>query len=332
MNSARLFATVFAIVASFASLTESANGQQAGSARTRPRSTEPGPLSLAPPRPPAMVRPARRRRLLAQATGAAYREQNDLSLDLPQTQTQGQVAEATLEDAVAARQSVDAFNSLEDGQPGAPGQLELEFNVGWQTTSDESDPVTFETELQYTLDGNAFLRNTQLILGVPLELGNGDIDGNADLRFGWQQRWIKEEGLIPTVATLAEVRVPSGDDSSGVDGTLTGILAKDLGPGTLYFNAFGKTVNGDNIENRRDFQWGFRTGYKWRLNDDFALIGDYLLQSSEQRGHRDVNALEFSGEYRVNENLTIGPGILIGLDDSDETPNFGAGVRFLISF
>ncbi len=332
MNSARLSATVVAIMALFVSFTESADGQQAGSARTGPRSTAPGPMSLAPPRPPAMARPARRGRSFAQATGGANRDRNSLSLDSPEAQAQDQASEARLEDAVAARQSVNAFNSLEDGQPGAPGQLELQFNIGWQTTSDESDPVAFETELQYTLDGNAFLRNTQLILGVPLELGNGDIDGNADLRFGWQQRWIKEEGLIPTVATLAEVRIPSGDDSSGVDGTLTGILAKDLGPGTLYFNAFGKTVNGDNIENRRDFQWGFRTGYKWRLNDDFALIGDYLLESSEQRGHRDVNALEFSGEYRVNENFTIGPGILIGLDDNDETPNFGAGVRFLISF
>lgn len=236
------------------------------------------------------------------------------------------------EDPVSARQSVDSFCSLEDGQPGDPGSIELQVQTGWQTSSGEHDPFSLLNELQFNLDGSEFLRNTQLTLGVPVEMGLGGVDGNADLEFGWQQRWIKEDGNMPTIATLAQMRIPSGYHSSGVDGTLTGIIAKDLGPGTMYLNAFATTANGDNIEELRHFQWGFRGGYKWRISEEWAFIADYLNQSSEEEGHANTNALEMSGEWHVNEHLTIGPGIIIGLDDNEETPNFGAGMRMMISF
>lgn len=237
-------------------------------------------------------------------------------------------------DSLTERQSVDAFNSLEDGQPGAPGDLELEVNAGWQTSSRQHthDPFALLTELQYTPDGSEFLRNMQLLLGVPVEMGLGGVDGNADVNLGWQQRWVKEQGSMPTLSTLAEMRLPTGYHSSGVDGKLTGIIAKDVGPGTAYLNGFVKTANGNNIEDVRHFQWGGRVGYKWRINDSLALIGDYLNQSSEENGHGNLNVLELSGQYRFNEHLTVGPGIQIGLDNHDETPNFGAGVRFQITF
>jgi hypothetical protein len=236
------------------------------------------------------------------------------------------------EDDVAERQSVDAYNSLEDGQPGNPGEFEIELRSGWQTRSGEHDPVFLEPELEYTLDGSEFLRNTQLKLGVPLTLGFGDYVGNGDLSFGWQQRWVKEDCNMPTLATLAEMRIPSGYEGSGVDGKLTGIVAKDVGPGTAYFNAFIKTANGHEIEDLRHFQWGGRVGYKWRVSECFSVIGDYVHQSSEETGHANSNTLELSTEYKVDEHLSIGPGIVIGLDRNEETPNFGAGITMKYSF
>ena len=208
----------------------------------------------------------------------------------------------------------------------------MEFDAGWQTQSGEHDSVPFVPELELTLGGNDFLRNTQLILGFPMEFGLGGVDGNADAQFGWQQRWVQEEGWVPTLATLAEVRFPSGYQSSGVDGTLTGIMAKECGPGTIFLNAFIKTANGNNVEDLRHFQWGVRAGYKWRLREDLALITDYVNQVSEEEGHSNLNLVEVSGEWRMNEQLTIGPGIVIGLDDNEETPNFGAGVHVTWSF
>lgn len=246
--------------------------------------------------------------------------------------TRSEQSLASREDLVTEHQSVDAFNSLEDGQPGPAGELELQLQFGWKTTSGEHDPFEFSTELQYTPDGNEFLRNMQLILGVPVEMGLGGVEGNADIDLGWQQRWVKEDGMMPTISTLAEIRLPTGYHSSGVDGTLTGILAKEMGSGTAFLNGWVKTANGDNVEDLRHFQWGARAGYKYRVSDTLALIGDYFIESSEEEGHSNVNALEFSAEYRFNEHVTIGPGILVGLDDNEETPNLGAGLRLQIAF
>ena len=80
------------------------------------------------------------------------------------------------------------------------------------------------------------------------------------------------------------------------------------------------------------FQWGLRAGYKWRVSDAFALTGDYVHESSEEDGHGDINLLELSGQWKVNEHITIGPGVFVGLDDNEETPNLGAGVRLTWSF
>jgi len=122
------------------------------------------------------------------------------------------------EDEVAARQSVDAYNSLEDGQPGDPGTLELQLEGGWVTATGEHDVFPFLAELQYNGSGSEFLENTQFTLGVPVEMGIGGVEGNGDLELGWQQRWIEDDGTMPTIATLAEVRIPTGYHSSGVDG------------------------------------------------------------------------------------------------------------------
>lgn len=251
------------------------------------------------------------------------------------------------EDPVTRRQSVDTFTTLEDGQPGAPGEIQMQLDAGWETRSGQPDEFTLRPELQWTPANGEFWRNLQLTLAVPMDLGNGAVDGNADLEFGWQQRWVKEEGLMPTLATLAEMRIPSGYHSAGVDGRLTGVVAKDFGPGTLYLNVWMETVNGNNFdigeettflgitregEGIRHFRWGSRLGYKWRINDTFSLVGDIRNESSEQKGVGDIDAIDLSAEWHVTEQLTIGPGIIIGLDGHDETPKFGAGVRFVYAF
>lgn len=236
------------------------------------------------------------------------------------------------EDDVTVRQSVDSYSTLEDGQPGAPGRIQVQLDQGWETRSGESDAILFTPQLQYTPDWNDFSRLTQFTLSFPMEYGNGEIDGNADAELGWQQRWISEDGWVPTMATLLELRFPTGYRSSGIDGKLTGIVAKDLGPGTLYFNAFAKTVNGNNIDNARDFQWGLRAGYQWVINEEFAITTDYVHQSSEEEGHADSNVLEVSGEWHIGDNLVFGPGISFGLDDNEETPDFGAGFRLTWAF
>ena len=55
-------------------------------------------------------------------------------------------------------------------------------------------------------------------------------------------------------------------------------------------------------------------------------IPAYVHESSELRGDHNLNIGEVSAEWRVTDKLTIGPGIMFGLDGAEETPHFGAGV------
>jgi hypothetical protein len=257
------------------------------------------------------------------------------------------------EDEMEDIQSFNTWTSLEDGQPGQPGEVQINYFNGWTTTSGESDPWLMTPQLEITLgqSQSSFLRNTKIGIATPLELGNGGVDGNGDIELEWIQRWIAEEPCHwwPTFSTVNVIRFPSGYHSEKIDWTLTGVLAKNVGPGTAYMNAFLKSANGNNNldsgsnslnslfgeedgDDLRNFQWGFRWGYKWRINDKFALIADYIIESSELRGNHDHNIGELSAEWRVTDHLTIGPGILFGLDGAGETPNFGAGVTIHYEF
>lgn len=255
---------------------------------------------------------------------------------------------STAEDAMEDIQSFNTWTSLEDGQPGQRGELQFNYFNGWETSSGESDPWNMLMEIEYSPNSHGkcwFLDNAKFGIDVPLELMNGGVDGNGDIEVFWKQRLLREqEGeWWPTISLENEIRLPSGYHSSGVDYFAEGVIAKNVGPGTAVFNAFLKSANGhnnlestswwerslcddDSDESLRHFQWGFRLGYKWRINEKVALIADYVNQSSELEGDPNQNIGEVSAEFRLSDHLTIGPGIMFGLDGHEETPNFGAGV------
>jgi hypothetical protein len=282
-------------------------------------------------------------------------------------------------DDVAERQSFDAFTSLQDGQPDAPGDWELEMSSGWSTLRHGPDATVAEPTLKYTphrytQSGYELWENSQLSLRMPVQVGDGEVEGNGDMTFGWQERWFKEGDIrlpsggngaaggggvaLPSFSTLAEVRMPTGDRSNGADGTFTAILAKDFGPGTTYLNGWVSSVNGENVEDHRPFQWGARAGYKWRVLepakdeegtsggesagqsgpsrlpkiDSVSIISAYNLQSSAERGHGDINTIDLAAEFRTKHHLVFGPGVSVGVDGHEETPRLAAGFRFVYEF
>lgn len=242
-------------------------------------------------------------------------------------------------------QSMDAFTSIEDGQPGAPGEWELRLDISWEhldddgddghrffgfRSRDDDDVYPAELELKYTGKGGHFRENMKLTLTSGAEFGNGSVEGNGDLELGWQQRWVTEHDKTPTFATLLSVRTPTGDDSSGVDVTLFAILDKDLGPGTLFLSAWITDANGG--DDVRSTQWGGQLGYRWRIGERFALIGNYVHKSSEDKGNDEIDLLELGVEYHPTDNVIFGPGVFVGLSDDEEAPDLGAGIRFTYTF
>lgn len=62
------------------------------------------------------------------------------------------------------------------------------------------------------------------------------------------------------------------------------------------------------------------------------MYGNYVFKSSEELGKKESSILEFAAQYEVNEHLILGPGILVGLDNHNERPEFGAGIRITVGF
>ncbi|HMU83808.1 MAG TPA: hypothetical protein PKX74_16255 [Leptospiraceae bacterium] len=69
-------------------------------------------------------------------------------------------------DPIAEKQSVDAFSSLEDGQPSAPGEFEMVTTVSSQNSRKALNDSSVGGELRFTPQGGTFLTNMELGLGL----------------------------------------------------------------------------------------------------------------------------------------------------------------------
>ncbi|WP_293891678.1 hypothetical protein [Flavobacterium sp.] len=114
------------------------------------------------------------------------------------------------EDDVTRLQSCDAFNSLEDGQPTPPGELEFRILPTFAYSKAESQIMGIEPELEYTPKSKSkFLENSQLLASFFLE--HDGTDNSGQLNLGFNQRWIKDGGKKssrPTIGTLLEINFP----------------------------------------------------------------------------------------------------------------------------
>jgi hypothetical protein len=142
---------------------------------------------------------------------------------------------------------------------------------------------------------------------------------------------------MPAFATWAEMRMPSGHDSSGVDGELHFNLTKTLATNFRgHLEGYIMTANGarggDDEENRRHFQWGVGPGFDYQFNDDTIGILNYVNRVSEEYGGHNQNILELGLAHEIAEGQHLKAAIDIGLDGRDETPNFGAKLQWSIDW
>jgi len=181
--------------------------------------------------------------------------------------------------------------------------------------------------------------NVEVFADLPINLGDGNytgdgFDGNYDLSVGMTYLFWDEGAMadwMPAFALKGTMRMPTGYDSSGVDGELRGLWTKTIA-GDLrgHFNAFAITVNGDNDENARDFQWGFVFGVDMPITDarDLWLILDYLHRSSEHYGNGNMNMVEAGVEWKMDDSQSVHFTTQVGLDGDGDTPNWGARLAY----
>ena len=240
---------------------------------------------------------------------------------------------------------------LRSADPLAPSEMEFKFITGYSTASDGTDD---DTEIGLVFEWG-MAENIAMYVETGIELGDGDVEGNADIKaLGFHTRFWKEDGLLPAVAMRNEMRIPTGHDSSGVDYEARLLVTKSILPGTLraHFNPFLRLNNGDNeLEKEGDwdcawdwdwdndcerdprhFLWGFAAGVDWRLTEDLVLIADYLHRSSIHRGDRNQHIFEFGADWKLAENHMLAFGSEVGLDGDSQEANWGMKIAYIFSF
>ncbi|UCE59817.1 MAG: hypothetical protein JSU63_20535 [Phycisphaerales bacterium] len=258
---------------------------------------------------------------------------------------------------------------MEDATPLDTGQFDLRFGFDWVTESghanlgDSDDDYVMETAFVWGV-----AENFELSLAWDAWLGDsGDMgpfeDGNYDTTLGMLWRLHKqgnkcaEAGCLrmPNIALSAAVRLPTGCESSGVDGELRLIMTNEYDSGIRsHINVYGLAIDGDNQESvgadwmradwgglddddglldPRDFQWGIVLGADGPLCADGAVrwVADYLHKASEFKGRGDMDIFEFGWEWTMSEMHKVGMSMQVGLDHTDDNPNFGAGLMYALS-
>jgi hypothetical protein len=227
--------------------------------------------------------------------------------------------------------------SMDDATTLAPGQVDLRLTFGWTTASapanlgDSNDDFVFTPSLTW-----GAVENLEIFAEVPVFVGDGGDrpalgDGNADTVLGFTLRFMEPDGTMPAAALQMKARVPTGDNSNGVDGEARLILTNEYDSGLRsHINAFAQSINGDIDEELREFQWGFVVGMDGPLCLDGAVrwVADYLHRVGLHNGTSNMHILELGWEWDMGNTQRLGFATQIGLDQVDDTPNFGAAITY----
>lgn len=225
---------------------------------------------------------------------------------------------------------------IDDAIPVEKGQLDLRLYTAFTI---ESSRAALGTDDDVFFSHGAVwgpCDRVEVASWQPINLGDGDrtgdgLDGNGDHYFSILYQINAEAGLLPAIAVRGAMRVPTGRDSDGVDGELRLLMTKAYASGLRsHVNAFGATINGNNDPAARSFQWGLVVGMDGPLCADGAVrwVADYMHRSSEHFGRRNMNLLEMGAEWTISDAHGIALGVQVGLDDNDDTPDFGGGIAY----
>ncbi len=224
--------------------------------------------------------------------------------------------------------TLDGPYFLRSADPLEAGEMELKFNYGFETSSEEADEHEFEFVFEWGL-----VEDTEFILEVPVTLGEGKVEGNGDIaEFGFHTRFWDEGDWMPAFAMRNLIRIPTGYQSDGVDYTARGLFTKTIIPGTmrLHFNPFFTSVNGNLDKAERHFQWGAAIGFDYRVNDDLILIADYQHRSSENEGVRDQHSLELGADWELAPDQILAFQTEFELDGDSHGSDFGFRVSYIV--
>ncbi|HKQ46854.1 MAG TPA: hypothetical protein VJZ71_02155 [Phycisphaerae bacterium] len=239
----------------------------------------------------------------------------------------------------------DFFNIREANSDVKACEWEFMLGSAWSTfhsRKHRDDDFTLTPSVKYGITDDLFaeLELLPVNIGDGLNLPDSDgADGTGDtaLKLFWQ--FLHEDGCLPAMAVWGEMRMPTGENSEKVDGTLNLNITKTIcGPLRAHLGGFVQTANGsrgdwdrEEFGDRRHFQWGVGPGLDYAINECNMIVFNYLNRSSEYYGSQNNNILELGYVYTINECSYLRAAVDTELHADADGPHWTAKVQYAYS-
>ena len=199
---------------------------------------------------------------------------------------------------VAAQQGVTGFNTLIDGQPGTPRLPQLTVVPSYNF---EEEKFVNQLSVSGVPASSGFWCQAQFELFAPVVKAlDGEIDVEKSVAASWQQRWLIDDGSLPTLSTVVEVQVPYDESNANTEISLIGIVAKSTAWGAVYFNSLAVSEDGSDFSS---VDFSGVVGAKRIVSAKLAVFADVTIDED------GLYALELSAERDYSSGLSFGPGI-----------------------
>jgi len=200
--------------------------------------------------------------------------------------------------AVSAHQGVTGFNTLLDGQPGAPRTPEFYLIPSYDF---EQEKFVNELSVSVVPGLSGFWCQTSFTFVAPVaRVFDDDIHFDKSVAASWEQRWLIDDGSLPTVSTFVDVLTPYDDSNANTEISLIGIIAKSTSWGVVYLNSVALAEDASDLSS---VDFSGVVGAKRIVNPKLAVFADIVINEE------GLYALELSAERDYSNGLSLGPGI-----------------------
>ncbi len=243
---------------------------------------------------------------------------------------------------------VDDFFNVREANPNI-GAKQWEFEIGmiWQTFEDgtnRDDDFGLGASIKYgyTDDFNIEFEFQPVNFGDGSDIdgldGGDDGNGETALKAFWQIA--PEQDIWPAIALSGTMRIPSGEGSSNLDGTLTMMLTKTVYSGVRsHLQGFVMTANGsrgdfdhDAFGGRENFQWGVGAGLDFMINDQNLFLINYSHKTSDFEDADEQDVLEAGWVYDLADNQQLMLGVNGNINPERGDAHWTGKVQYALSW
>ncbi len=199
---------------------------------------------------------------------------------------------------------------MEDAYAIPKGEIGVEGGVRFNDQRQGPTRVTFQPQIIYGAFDNTQIEIQGDIFTDPSTIVGPDKSG--DLHLGVLYNFNTETLNLPAFAVRAEVDLPTGVNSQGVDTQVTGILTRSFGRLRAHLNA-GYTVLGSPQGQERPGAYravaavSYPLGYPTSFRD--TLIASVYTRQSDQRGQRNNTGVEIGLRHQLTSRIVLDGGL-----------------------